>query len=314
MKVLYRDILKKSWTITRKLKFLWFFGAFAALASNGEEYDIVVRNFDTVNNLETAIQNLRNSLDEGIWSVVSENLRLFFSENIFSSLIVIFAGILIAVAAVYMIAISQVAIIRAADLFEKKEKNEFFDGFIIGTKLFWPILLLNLLAKAIIYGAIIVIGIPLALSYLNSGSFSVLTALSLLIFFFLIPVNIFVSFLVRYASINIVLNKAKVMESIKKSFHLFRKNWLITLENALLLYFINFVITFIVVAILSFAGLPFTTAGYVIFMAIVIFVGAVLAVFQFSAWTYLFKDINEGRGISKLMRMFKGTPKEIQEK
>lgn len=313
MKFLYRDILKKSWVVTRKLKFLWFFGAFAALTANGEEYDIIVRNFDTVASLEARVQDLRNSLDEGVWSVVSENLRDFFTTNIFSSLIIVLAGILIIIAAIYLITISQVAIIRTASRFEKGKNNEFFDGFVEGTKLFWPISILNIAAKVVIYGLLLLIGIPLALSYVNSGNIGILTTLSLFSFLVLIPFNIFVSFIVRYASINIILNGAKVVDSIKYSFRLFRKNWLITLENAFLLYTINFIVTFIVVAVLTFVSLPFTAIGYVLFMACVIFVGAIVAVFRFSVWTYLFNAISEGQGISKLMRIFKRTPKEIQE-
>jgi len=314
MKVFYREIIKSAWTVTKKLKFLWFFGIFASLTANGEEYDIIIRNIDTVANLEKVIKNLRNALNEGVFSIVSENLNTYFSNNIFSSILVVLAGLIIAVVAVYLITISQVAIISAAHRFKKKKEVAFLDGFFIGTKKFWPILVINIIAKVIIYGLLLIIGIPLAISYVNSGNTGTLTALSVFAFIILIPLNIFISFLVRYAAINVVLNGEKVIASIKTSFHLFRKNWLITLENAILLYVINFVITFVIVSILTFLSLPFTAWGYAIFMVIIIFVGSLIATFRFSVWTYLFEAISKGEGLSKILRIFqRKKPKEISE-
>ncbi|MDZ7798884.1 MAG: hypothetical protein U5L76_04735 [Patescibacteria group bacterium] len=314
MKIFYREIIKKAWTTTKKLKFLWFFGIFASLTANGEEYDIIIRNIDTVTNLERVIKNLRNTLNEGVFSIVSENLNTFFTKNVFSSILVVLVGIIIAAAAVYLITISQVAIISAAHRFKKKKSVAFLDGFFIGTKKFWPILIINLIAKAIIYGLLLVIGIPLAISYVNSGSTGTLTTLSVFAFIILIPLNIFISFLVRYATINVILNGEKIKASIKTSFHLFRKNWLITLENAILLYVINFVITFVIVSVLTFLSLPFTAWGYAIFMAIIIFVGSLIATFRFSVWTYLFESISKGEGLSKILRIFqRKKPKEISE-
>jgi len=313
MKVFYREILKKAWDLTKRLKYLWFFGIFAALTANGEEYDLIVRNFDTVAKLDHQIQKLRDLLNQGVFSTVSQNLNSFFTNNIFSSILIVFAGIIIVLAGIYLITISQIAIIKAASLFKKDKKMPFIDGFFLGTRKFWPVFFINLLAKIIIYGLLLIVGIPLAIAYVNSGNFTLLTTISLFAFLVLVPLNVFISFLVRYASIHTVLKGAGVFASIKESWHLFRKNWLITLENALLLYIINFLITFVIVSIATFTQLPFTAAGYIVFMALLIFVGAIIATFRFGVWTYLYLAISKGEGISKIIRIFKSFRSKKEE-
>ena len=305
MKVFYRYVLKSAWQTIWKLKFLWFFGAFAALTANGEEYDIIIRNFDTVKNIEEKLQSLKSALNEGIISTAWQNLINYFTNNVFSSLLIIFAALLIVIAFIYLITVSQTAIIKATARFRKNELFVFFDGFVVGTKYFWPILVLNLFAKIIIYGTLVVFGVPLTLIYISSDNFFWLATFSLIAFLALIPLNIFISFIVKYASIYIILKDFQVRPAIKSALKLFYKNWLITLENAFLLYAINFIITFFLVGSLTFAGLPFTATGYLVFLGIVVFIGAIIASFQFSAWTYIFIEISENRGVAKLIRLFK---------
>ena len=313
MKFLYRNVLKQALKITWRLKFLWFFGVFASVLLSGEEYDIIIRNFSTVTNLEEWIRNLRENFNTNYLTDIWQGFTGYFNNNIFSAIVVIFAILLIGAIVIFLIIASHAAIINATARFRRGEKVEFLDGFIIGGKKFWPLFRLNLLAKAILYGFLLGPGIPLAIIYLKSGQFVWLGIMSLITFLVLIPFNIFISFTTRYATIYVVLQGEKVWAAVKKSLILFRKNWLITLENATLVYAINFFISFFIVGTLVYSELPFTQVGYIIYFLITLYIGAVMATFQFSVWTELFSYLNEGSAVSKIIRLFRGEPKKEKE-
>lgn len=313
MKFSYRNVLKQGLKITWRLKFLWFFGIFASVLLSGEEYDIIIRNFNTVTNLEERVQNLRGNFNTNFMADIWQGFTNYFNDNIFSTIVVIFAILLIAAVILFLIIASHAAIINATVRFRRGEKVEFLDGFIIGGKKFWSLFRLNLLAKIILYGFLLAPGIPLAAAYITSGRFIWLGILSLITFLVLIPFNILISFITRYATIYVVLQGEKVWPSVKKSFVLFRKNWLITLENATLIYVINFLISFFILGTLIYAELPFTRIGYIFYFFIVLYIGAVLATFQFSVWTELFSYLDEGSAVSKIIRLFRREPKKEKE-
>lgn len=314
MKFLYRNVLKQALKITWRLKFLWFFGIFASFLLSGEEYDIILNNFKTVTNLEDQIRNLQGNFNANFATDVWQNFISHFNNNIFISIVVIFVILLLAAVIIFLILASHAAIINANGRFRRGEKVEFLDGFIIGGKKFWSLFRLNLLAQVILYGFLLVPGIPLSIIYLRSGQFVWLGIFSVIAFLVLIPFNIFISFITRYATIHVVLKGEKVWAAVKKSLVLFRKNWLITLENAALIYVINFFISFFIIGTLVYAELPFTMIGYIFYFFIVVYIGAVLATFQFSVWTELFSYLDEGLAVSKIVRLFRREPREEKTK
>src|SRR3989339_171008 len=109
----YTNILKQSWDITWKNKYLWFFGLFAALLGNGGDLDIIVRGFDHDNKFfmfgwqqfsQTGIFNKNIFANIALLSV-KEPLTLFLSLGtllIFTFMV----GFLI-----WMIISSQIAIV-----------------------------------------------------------------------------------------------------------------------------------------------------------------------------------------------------------
>jgi hypothetical protein len=311
MKPFYRSILKNAWVITWRYKFLWFFGLFAALTSNGGEYDIIIKNFNTVTNIEARLTSLRAVIRDGTIGLAWNNIKAYFVDNVFSSIVIIFAALLIIVIVIWLITVSQTAIINSTNLHREKKENHFLDGFIVGNRFFLPIFLLNLIAKLIIYGGLLVFGIPLTIGYVNSGNLAWLGVLSVFVFLILIPINLIISFITQYASAYVVLRGKKVWEGFIEGCKLFLKNWLISLELAFILFVINFAISYIIIGQLAFSDLPFTRIGLPIFGAVVFVLGALLATFQYCCWTLLFLDINENKGISKLVRIFH--PKEIKK-
>jgi len=311
MKPFYRVILRNAWLILRRYKFLWFFGFFAALTSNGEEYDILVRNVNTATNIENQVTSLRKFIQDGTLGTAWDSLKNYFTSHVFSSILAIFVSLVVILIIIWLITISQTAIIYTASLHREKKQNGFLDAFIVGNKYFLPIFLLNIIAKIIIYGGLLIFGIPLTIGYVNTGNITWLSVLSIFVLLILILFNMIISFITKYASSYVILKGKRVWDAFRNGWKLFFKNWLISLEMALILFVINFCISFVIIALLAFAGVPFTLVGIYVFYAIILFMGALLATFQFSSWTYLFLDLNENIGISKLVRIFR--PKQIKQ-
>ena len=126
----------------------------------------------------------------------------------------------------------------------------------------------------------------------------------------------------KYAIAYVVINKYKVEQAIAQSWRLFKENWLISFEMAVILFFINLLAGLaIVLAILTLA-VPFVFLGLIFYYAfsligswliailafasflfIVVTFGAALAVFQIASWTGLFLELDKNGGVSKLVRV-----------
>ncbi|MFA6511838.1 MAG: hypothetical protein WCV86_01790 [Patescibacteria group bacterium] len=285
-----------------RYKYLWFFGIFASFTANGEEYDILARNLNTVGDMQKNLERLSGFKENGTLATGWENISSYISENLFTAFLLALAILAVLLLIIWIVTVSQAAIISAAARHEKKKSVNFLDLFWNGHHYFWRIFIVNVYAKIILWGIILIPGIPLAILFLNTNSLSYAVTLSLIAFIMLVPVSIIFSFITKFAASFIVIQDMKAREAFIAAWKLFFKNWLVSLEMALLLFLINFVLSFLVIVILSFLGLPFTFTGTLILTYIVVFIGALLATFQFSSWTLLFLRLIEGKSFSKLTR------------
>src|SRR3989339_249086 len=136
------------------------------------------------------------------------------------------------------------------------------------------------------------------------------------------PLAVIVSLLAKYTLIFIVTKNKTPLDAFYHSIALFKVNWLITLENTLLLFVLNFalgLVTWILAVIVSFpiiTALALTAypliypAGHFATiiawtsLALITILGSALSVFQYTSWTVLFTHITAKRKLeSKLVRM-----------
>ncbi len=320
----YRPIFKKAWEITKQNRFLWVFGLFAALAGNGGIYEILVKGFGRI------VSEGEATLLVSKWAWFTEFLSFPRLEDIYvrsplfvSLLWVLFFVILAALAfLIWVIVSSRGALISSVKKIASKKKTGLRDGWTDGKKYFWPVLSLNLLAKALTFGLLVLITVP-AMIFLTGGNVNVGLNLFLYILAFVVftSLALFVSFMAVYATCFVVMEGKSFIESIRLSWKMFIKNWLISIEMALLLFAITigagigitlFTLLYMIpVALLLFAFsyLELTIGFWLIaflatlgwFLAI-FFAGAILSTFQFSSWSLLFIEINKKKIWSKLLR------------
>jgi hypothetical protein len=303
---LYRETLGTSWSITRRYPWLWFFGLFAALVNNAGEYDIVSQNFGFLANLQNTLTSWRDYANSGAISQFFINLGTFLSNDFLNFLLIVVALFLMGAAIVWIIVVSQNALIAsAAAAGQKKDRVTFLDGFWTSSSLFRPVFLVNLLAYAVVYVPLLVLGsIPVWL-FLNTGSTTALFFASVIAFLFLIPINIVASLLTKYATAYIVVRNYKLKQAITAALALFAKNWLVSLEIAFLIFVINTAVTLVIGLVLIGLGLPLSgLLGYIVFQIFMAFIAAVLATFQYATWTVLFLRLEQGKITAKLVRLF----------
>lgn len=320
----YRPIFKKAWEITKQNRFLWIFGLFAALAGNGGIYEILVKGFGRI------VSEGEVNLVTSKWMWFTEFLSfphledLYVRSPLFVSLLWVLFFVILACLAflIWIIVTSRGALVSSVKKIASRKKTTLRAGWADGKKYFWPVLGLNLLSKALTFGLLILITIP-AMLYLTGqgGNIGLNLFLYILAFVVFTSLALFISFMAIYATCFVVIEDKRLVESIRLSWKMFIKNWLISIEMALLLFGITiaagigiilFTLLYMIpVALLLFAfsylelSIGFwlitflATLGW--FLAL-FFAGAIISTFQFSSWTLLFMEINKKKIWSKLLR------------
>lgn len=323
----YRSLLKQAWSITWQNKYLWFFGLFASLTAAGGSWEYRV-----------LTQNLNKNLLDGSYLHIS-GLAVFgeLCRNLILGLINLFrydfwtilnnlSLLLITIAFVaffvWIAVASQSALIDGikkllgANGSRKKTAAATIRGSLTdGHRHFWPVLGLNILIKILLGFTSFLISLPLLFLALTAAP--ALTAAYLLFFVIFIPLGAGLALMVKYAICYKVLDNTSLVVSVEKSWQLFKKYWLISLEMAVILFIITLLaggalllVLFILIMPLMLVGLLFKLGWLItltIFIAIVliVFVGAILTTFQIANWTGLFLRLKEGSGLAKLERIFR---------
>lgn len=329
---LYRDILKKSLAITLDHKYLWFFGIFAALLGGVGQYSMSFSQMPESwsSNFFSAFAIFFNGAANG--QSIFQNLAILFQRDPIS-MIILTAFILIIIVVflffLWLAVVSQAGLINnSAKIIEndgKKDKTTIKEGLAVGLKKFWPILGFNVIATSLTCFFAALVGLPLVFLTPQSGLDVFL--LYVLLFVLFIPLALIVSFLINYSICFSVIKKHKFVDSFISAFRLFEKYWLVSLEMALILFMIDFLvvvvlgISFLVLAIpyifaakvLSLIvyiaiGVDFSQwammAGVLISLVIVVLAGAAVTCFKTVAWTDIFIHLVDKKGgMSKIARI-----------
>lgn len=324
---IYRAVFRNALKLTWQFKYLWFFGIFAALVGNVGEFNIALENFPNVSENGSFLEILRLTHQQGWLGSFWYNFKeLTMSFDLLGwILMLVLIGLILFL--VWLSVVCQAGLFATANRIFKKKKINFSESFMIGRQNFWPVLWLNVIFKILIVILWIVFGLPLILLYLSQGAPGIQALFVILSFIVLLPITIVFSFVIKYAILYIVTSKMKIKEALLKAWNLFIKNWLVSLEVAIILFFISIVFIIAVFLVMTLAFLPFSflidiTAGanftgmaysifvvaMVVLVLLILWFAAIWSVFMHSAWAILFTRISEGSVRAKLVRMFHGEP------
>jgi hypothetical protein len=319
----YRSILKQAWLIAWKHKYLWFFGLFASLAVAGGsmEYQFVTQGLGQglINGSSQSLNGLLALSD--IWQTFWLGIVTLFSQDIITilNILTILLLVLTLIAVFIWLAISsQAALVDNVKKIITTKKNlnilSIRDGLTSGSRYFWPVLGLNVLIKILISFVFLIICLPLLFMALSDSYWFVVAYIILFVIF--IPIAVSLSLIIKYAISYNVLEKQTMIKSLENGWKLFKKNWLISLEVAIILFVINFLSSFVLLVIVSILFFPllflsilfsiswlsFLLLLLILFVAILF--GSLLTTFQITSWTNLYLHLKENKGLAKLERIF----------
>lgn len=319
----YKDLIKRAWVLTRNNKWLWFFGLFSAvLVGAAGEYNLLWRSIEKVSDKAGIFYGLQNSFfAEGYFSEIFNrfaNLQDYVGWG-FWPILVVFLVLLVYV--VWLILASGPAIIYAANKIDTKKKVGFSESFSNGRKYIWQSLVLNFIGKVLVWLVLFGVEVLLAYVFIQTGNFSWLAVYLIISFVILLPIAIIVSFVVKYALAFAVLRGEKTWSAFAKGWKLFFGNWLVSLELALIIFVIYFLIGLAITLVIIFLSIPFIVLMFfgaafsspflfwfilvidvIVFFTVVVLVGSMMANWQLSTWVLLFDHLLKGEASSGIIR------------
>ncbi len=309
----YKQILIDSAKTVWQKKYLWFFGLFAVLFSV-TGYEVLI---------SADIEESSNFLSL-LWQMELFNIvnwgKGFVRDPLITSLIILFWLFVLSMFLfiIWLSNVSKIALVKNVYRVKEGKSDSLELGVKSGIKYFWPVLFLNLLFVVVVSVVVSILSSPVTLiesellSFLFFSLISILLSLLVLIF----------SFVIKFAIAYIVIKEYEVWDAVKKSIKLFVDNWLVNLEMAVILFFLNVAAVVVLFVVVATFGLPFLwvidfvsnsmeafafwlVVGVIvsIFLVVLLF-GAIFSTFQVSTWTSLFLElITEGKK-SKLNAIF----------
>lgn len=311
----YRQALAQAWNAVWHNKVLWIFGLLSVFLGQLGFSDVFGKVW-TLSELGMREKAL----------ILLPKFSLNMSGDVWSLLGIILLGgigVSIVILIIFLGATSQGALIAsAAEWFKSGKHQKAAKSWKHGLTHFWNILWVNVLRKIALVLLLLVFGLGLKyfLDSQAAGS-SFLFAVSLVL---LLLLSLFVSTLAVYALCYVVIDGKGMGSAIKKSWRLFTRHILVSLEVGVVLLLLNFVLLAVITVSAFVAFLPATfiwliagatntvalaAVGFVLGMFLwLVFLGFIAGFFNAyttSAWTFLFLSMHIQGVSSRMIHFFK---------
>ncbi len=318
----YRKVLSDALKITWHYKYLWFLGLLALLFSNVGIIRPLLNYKENLQLLDVSYSNFLLSISHlGYWQGL-------FSQSAMIGILLFIAVGAVVVVFLWLSVQAQLALLQSVKtyLVKKKDKLVVSKLFAKSQKYVLPAIVINLFRTFIVFLIGGVIAMPI-LYYVDalSGLWSWLFYPILLLFIFAIAV---VSFITFYVYAYIVFYNKKFKEAIKSAENLFKKYWLVSLEMAIFLFIIDFLLSILLSSLAIFIPFAIITilqvnsSIIILSLLILIFLFSLLNIFFFSllynykitSWSLLFLKLQKSQIKSKTGRIVNKLRKSKKKK
>jgi len=316
----YRSILKESIKISWKNRWLWFFGLFAVALGGGGEFNILQKNILAVQDQSIYLSDIRSVFAQGsIGAWLLTFIEVVRNLN-FISVITILLVFIVALFLLWLAVVSQGGLISGAFRRYKGETASFAESWRRGLSKFWNVLWLNISGKVLTYLWLVLLGLPFVYFFLKTQNLAWQWGLLFVSFCIFVPFTIILAFLVKYAVISVVIKNNGFKLAVKESWKLFTKNWVVSVEMAIIFFLIDIVFGLGVLAILIILVSPFAVVGMIfysmqivpllwlvtaialtILMVGLFTLGAFYSTFKITAWVIFFNHLSEGIVIPRIL-------------
>lgn len=328
----YRAVLKKAFEVVWGHKYLWFFGFFATFLATGGHFNLAFGKVHQALFQERVLFDFAKVFDA---KFISTDILINFGSafqkdptSAFTAMVFLLVFLVLIAFFCWLVVVSEISLINnSAITIKKNKKTTIKEGVDAGIANFWSVLGVNLMGKLFVLFLLAFVSLPLI--FLSHQSNPVQDLLYMLLFLVFLPIALIISFIVRYASSYMVLRKKKFVEAMENAWNLFLNNWVVSIESAFIILFINAVVclgvfllvlilatpylllSYILAAFLASIIMPAATfslmlsIGIVLAVFLVVIIGSALTSFRTIAWTNVFLELDSKHPtLSKLVRIF----------
>lgn len=303
-----KEILKKSWQISRTNPILWLF-AFFSLPLIYNELNIfsqIIPKFSKY--FENFI--IFKTLNQNFFTL-GKIKNLFINLSLLKIIVSLGSLILVFVIATFF---ESWLICHIKNILKKENKN--IKNIIHeGNNFFWPLFGLNLIALFFIFGFFFLFS-SLTVNLLTKSSSFFSNILFILIFIFLTALLIFIIWLIRFSIFTIIFKrKRNIFSAVKSSTIFIYKNWLEILYLLLSICLITIIVNFIIFVISLTSSIPmanlsvyfyhlnllnwsqlFFVLNLIFLIIITSFIAGIFATFQMTSWIIFYYSKNRFLG------------------
>ncbi len=302
MKISFKKISKKSLKNIWHHPIVWLFGIFSSLFITNR-LGLVLLNIEKVTNWIKGLitlQVIQNNFQ------IPLNVIINLLSNSFYSLLILF---LIVIVYLYIAILSQICIVKYFSKIKKPFNKKLKLGNLIKNnhKSVWKIFLIYILS-------IIALGFILYLFKLTF-KFTLLIPILYYIIFFII-ISLLLGFIARFIIFSIIIEKKKIISSIKYGWKMFWKNFFQIIKFSIILFFITFLFGILLIIISATIAVPFIvivsllfkfkpdigfhilTIIWPIFQTIIttLFI-AIFSAFQYNVWVEFYHKIRSNKKV-----------------
>lgn len=331
MFISYKQIIKQAWQIAIRNKFLWVFGIFASFVSLENVYEIILSQIGQAQDPLGFYQSIFNF--RGKQTLIATNalqsldLLKFDLTGLLAFIVV--GGIIILL--IWLALTSQIFVIKSTNLIYRGKKVIANLTFNQSDEHFLPVLGLHLLAKLVLYAGFIAMSLPV-LYFILTNNLTWLVYVNIVFFILYIIFSVIISFLAAYATNFIVLKNLSVVEAISAAWKLFKKNVLISIEMATILFFLKLVSIILILSLFLLFVMPLSvfllfsaangdflaivliiTILILIFTLLSLFINSLFATFYLACWTVTFTKLTEDTLYGKILNWITNLPGYVRQ-
>ncbi len=297
----YRTLIANAFRFSARHRFLWILAVLVALGGAGDELELIFSGTTSLNGQASTLGYLRAMQTNQGLSVGVHNAAMFLRDNALISITVGLLFILGFLLLVWLVVVAQGGLVWAIDRMQGKDHASVGGAFAAGMKVFSPVFLVNLIARAIVL-LLLLAAAPLGYVFVRTGNMMFDSLYILVAYLALIPIAVLLGFLAKFAVMYIVLRNQRWTVALRSAWELFVRNWLITVEMALVLLAINSLAT-LLFTIIVLSIFPLSGTVFLIYLVLLFVVAAYLSAFSWSAWVMLFDKLEKGLLQSKIVRL-----------
>ena len=320
-KPVYREVISSALKVAWQDRLYWILALFACLLASAGSFDILQHATSNITAQGKFLAfSAGGAVVNGILASQTFGLDRILVAATGIEILIVMALVLLAFGVASCIA--QGALVFALGARKRGEKPTLGEAVRVGARALWPTIVLNIMVFAVLWVLRFVVSLPLSMALEQTTAATMIVYVVSFVVF--VPLALVVAVIHIFALNALILQGASLLDAVRRSYALMKKNWLVVIETAALQAVLSIGIWVLFVIIALFGMIPlFVITMVAAFMqsiglfsislivaAIVFVVGVVMAAaftvqLQYATWTILYRRLGEGGVVPKLHRLFR---------